>query len=302
MANRIDDVNPPPGYFVVGAVSGGPGRPDEPWLMPRPDSGNMVHMLGTGATGWGKSVLLNAVCLGLAEMPSVALFGIDMKDGVELDQWGPRFTDVATGLREATVMLGDIVRSMQGRNRLLVDVSRVLQERSPGVPVGALRKWQPWMGCRVVVVVDEMKQLVGSPDAMAELTRLAELARASGVTMTLYTQYALKGDLGSTFLANVTSRAAHKMTSDNEYPVVLGKQVPPGTVMPFERGHCLLSGWEPYPDFTLAKAFYRDDAALAARIGVSSRWRWGQSAALGIPSVGHVLDMRARWLEARRAA
>ena len=115
-----------------------------PFAIPGP--ADLTHLLAGGETGSGKSSLEAAIGCALADDPTVALVGIDLKL-TELAVWRPRLTALATTARDASILLALLVAEMHRRNALM---------QSHG-----LRKWDPDLGPWIVVVIDELARLAG---------------------------------------------------------------------------------------------------------------------------------------------
>ncbi len=131
------------------------------------------HVLIGGATGRGKSGVLNVILAELATRLDVVLWGVDMKRGLELAPWRRVLHRLATTDDEALEML-------TAANRVLDARARLLAERGE-------RNWQPALAApALLVLVDELAEL--SAEAMAQLERLARLGRAAGIILVTVTQ------------------------------------------------------------------------------------------------------------------
>ncbi len=160
--------------------------------------GGLPHALVSGATGRGKTVLLNAIILGLCWRYSpeeLELYLIDFKDGLGFQGFRdlPHARLVALrGERELGVqVLKDIERKMRDRGALFK------RERSPdGDTVNNLATYRKVTGKplpRVLVIFDEFQALLRGTDALATeaaglLATVAGLGREFGFHIVLSTQ------------------------------------------------------------------------------------------------------------------
>ncbi len=140
------------------------------------------HVLIGGATGRGKSGLLNAILAELSVRGDAVVWGIDMKLGLELAPWRAVLGRLATTADEARALLSAANRVLDARARLLADRKGRKWEPSPDEPV-------------LVVAVDERAEL--SADALALLERLARMGRAVGIVLVAVTQRPSVAALGS---------------------------------------------------------------------------------------------------------
>jgi DNA segregation ATPase FtsK/SpoIIIE, S-DNA-T family len=161
----------------------------EPVVLGLFDNGDPVrlalvgeHLLIGGATGRGKSGLLNAILAELSVRADVVVWGIDMKLGLELAPWRPMLGRLATTRDEALALLTAANRVLDARARLLAG--------------RAGRKWRPSAAePALVVVVDELAEL--GADALALFERLARMGRAAGIILVAVTQRPSVAALGS---------------------------------------------------------------------------------------------------------
>ena len=175
----------------------------------------MPHLLIAGATGSGKSVCVNAIIgsfLMSATPTEVKLILIDPKR-VELAQYKgiPHLlTDVIVEPDKAVNALKWTVGTME---------SRYGEFASRGVRniAGyneALRPGQPRMPY-IVIVIDELADLmmVSAYEVEATITRIAQLARATGIHLVVATQRPSVQVITGLIKANIPSRIAFAMTS-----------------------------------------------------------------------------------------
>ncbi|WP_204387613.1 FtsK/SpoIIIE domain-containing protein [Bifidobacterium pullorum] len=144
------------------------------------------HTLVAGRTGAGKSILLRQLIRNA--IPDIAdgcvrAFGVDLKDGVELDRWSP-WMQIADNLDATIAVLEQVDRERGERNTLLREQGSDKVEVSRDLPLIAL-------------IVDELAELAGGVDkntrsqqerARFLLDRILRLGRAAGITVVAASQ------------------------------------------------------------------------------------------------------------------
>jgi S-DNA-T family DNA segregation ATPase FtsK/SpoIIIE len=187
------------------------------------DLAKMPHLLIAGATGSGKSVCVNALIdsfLMSATPAEVKLILIDPKR-VELAQYKgiPHLlTEVIVEPDKAVNALKWTVGTME---------SRYAEFASRGVRniAGyneALRAGEPRMPY-IVIVIDELADLmmVSAYEVEATITRIAQLARATGIHLVVATQRPSVQVITGLIKANIPSRIAFAMTSGVDSRTIL---------------------------------------------------------------------------------
>ncbi|QHO66939.1 FtsK/SpoIIIE family DNA translocase [Pediococcus pentosaceus] len=209
-----------------------PAHPEDPLKVPvgRDVSGNLVeanlvkmqHLLIAGATGSGKSVMINVIITGIlmnARPDEVKLILIDPKK-VELGIYNDiphLLTPVVTDARKAAKALHKVVAEMQHRYDLFAELNQrniksyndFIEEQNAAD--GMNRPKMPY----IVVVVDELSDLmmVASNEVEDAIIRLAQLARAAGIHMIIATQRPSVNVVTGLIKANVPSRIAFAVAS-----------------------------------------------------------------------------------------
>ena len=187
------------------------------------DLAKMPHLLIAGATGSGKSVCVNAIIdsfLMSATPAEVKLILIDPKR-VELAQYKgiPHLlTEVIVEPDKAVNALKWTVGTME---------SRYAEFAARGVRNiagynDALRAGEPRMPY-IVVVIDELADLmmVSAYEVEATITRIAQLARATGIHLIVATQRPSVQVITGLIKANIPSRIAFAMTSGVDSRTIL---------------------------------------------------------------------------------
>lgn len=199
---------------VVGLLEDG-----RAWVV---DFRRAPHWLIVGATRSGKSTLIASLVKELAPQ-RVALFGIDLKGGMELSLFEDRLSALASTRAEASRLLAELVAETEARMRLC----RSVGARSVWDLPAKLRKMP------VVLIVDEVAELylVATRDDKAEvgeistnLLRLAQLGAALGVHLVIAGQR-VGSDLGpgvTALRAQLAGRVCHRVSDPGTAEMVLG--------------------------------------------------------------------------------
>ncbi len=187
------------------------------------DLARMPHLLIAGATGSGKSVCVNAIIdsfLMNATPAEVKLILIDPKR-VELAQYKgiPHLLcEVIVEPEKAVNALKWTVGTMEGRYAEFA--SRGV--RNIAGYNEALRAGEPRMPY-IVIVIDELADLmmVSAYEVEATITRIAQLARATGIHLIVATQRPSVQVITGLIKANIPSRIAFAMTSGIDSRTIL---------------------------------------------------------------------------------
>lgn len=154
---------------------------------------DLVHTLIAGASGAGKSGIINAIMRALAHKKNVAVVGIDMKPGgLELGKWADVLFALATNGLEAKILLQTIIKGIERRGQ-------IMKERG-------IRKWKPTPEEPfIVLIVDEVHQLK-EHRLFPLLVKVSELARAYGFALIMATQHPKDSSVPTEAIANCTQR------------------------------------------------------------------------------------------------
>jgi DNA segregation ATPase FtsK/SpoIIIE, S-DNA-T family len=137
------------------------GRPVRILLLRR-------NMLIGGIMGSGKSGILNLIIANLAACRDAALWGIDMKGGMELQPWAACFERLAFTPEQACQLFRDAVAR--------------LEERAARMAAEGKRVWEPTPDDRaLVIIVDEYAEL--PEQAHADADSLSRRGRAVAVNL-----------------------------------------------------------------------------------------------------------------------
>ncbi len=187
------------------------------------DLSRMPHVLISGATGSGKSVCVNAIVCSLlmrATPTEVKLILIDPKR-VEMAQYRgiPHLlTEVIVDTDKAVNALKWTVGTMESRYHEFAQRG----VRNIAGYNEALRPGEPRMPY-IVVVIDELADLmmISAYEVEATITRIAQLARATGIHLVVATQRPSVQVITGLIKANIPSRIAFAMTSGVDSRTIL---------------------------------------------------------------------------------
>jgi S-DNA-T family DNA segregation ATPase FtsK/SpoIIIE len=202
------------------------------------DLTKMPHILMAGATGQGKSVGLNAILLSLIykKHPSQIKFVMIDPKKVELTLFSKierhflaRLPDseeaIVTDTRKVVRTLNSLGMEMDHRYELLKDAQvRNIKEYNTKF---IARKLNPNEGHHfmpyIVIVVDEFADLIMTAGREIEnpLTRLAQLARATGIHLVIATQRPSVNIITGTIKANFPARFAYRVISKIDSRTIL---------------------------------------------------------------------------------
>lgn len=222
------------------------------------DLAAMPHLLIAGATGSGKSVCVNTVicCLLLNNSPDdLRLVMVDPKR-VELTGYNgiPHLlAPVVVEMERVVGALQWILREMDQRYRRLAQVGcRNINDFNAKVTSLGEKK-MPHM----VVLIDELADLMMlAPDETEKtITRLAQLARATGIHLVIATQRPSTDVVTGLIKANFPSRIAFAVASNVDSRVILDQ---PGAERLLGRGDMLFQAPDSPAPVRLQGAFVSD--------------------------------------------
>lgn len=180
-------------------------------LLARLASPDVAHILISGTTGSGKSVLLRTIAASLIlthRVNALRIVCIDPKGRTFRGFVGARHLQrkPVSEPKEVREVLHSLVRMMEVRDRLREQVGRKNGTQ------------------RIVVLIDEIAELVmgGGQEVVDQLTRLVQRGREAGIHIVAATQHPSSAILSSVMRANFPLRLVGKVTSAQESQVASG--------------------------------------------------------------------------------
>ncbi|MBO0609573.1 FtsK/SpoIIIE domain-containing protein, partial [Myceligenerans salitolerans] len=254
------------------------------------------HTLVVGATGAGKGSVLWSVAGNLAPAVHagyVRLWGVDLKQGIEVETGRALFGQVAYTAEQAVTVLGTLVRIMNERGALMRGVSRN-HDATPDAPLH-------------VLVIDELADLMAysefehKREAERLLSKLLTQGRALGVVVLGCVQNPRQEALGGT-RGLWPQKIALRLDSEVETDMVLGTAAPlapahdiPADIQPggvsATAGTAYLVTEDGTP--TLCRFDYWPDRLIRAVAG-----RYPAPAYTDTPAPAPVADAASAWLAA----
>ena len=185
------------------------------------DLAEMPHVLIAGATGSGKSVMLNAIIAGLlfrCTPLDVRLLMIDPKR-VEFTNYNniPHLLiPVVTNPRAAAGALKEMLREMEQRFERFAEAGVRNIQAFNSLPDGERLPF-------IVIIIDELADLmmIAPADFEDVICRLAQMTRATGIHMVLATQRPSVDVITGLIKANIPSRIAFAVSSQVDSRTIL---------------------------------------------------------------------------------
>ncbi|MQC16698.1 MAG: DNA translocase FtsK [Chloroflexi bacterium] len=185
------------------------------------DLAKMPHVLIAGATGAGKSVMLNAIIASLLTNFSpeqLRLVMIDPKR-VELTGYAPiphlAYSEIIVDMDRVVGTLQAVINEMETRYRKFAQVGVRNIERYNEKEARPIPYW--------VVIIDELADLMLAAPYQVEhqLVRLAQLARATGIHLVVATQRPSVDVITGLIKANFPTRIAFAVSSQVDSRTIL---------------------------------------------------------------------------------
>lgn len=210
----------------------------------------LVNTLVAGATGAGKSGVVNMVIRALARIPTVAIIGIDMKPGApELGKWEKVMHTLARTPDEASNVLDQLKIGLTYRGSIM--------------SANGWRKWRPTKAQPfIVIIVDEIQELKRAR-LEKKLDDIAAIIRAYGGCIVVATQYPTKANLSATIKSNCLQKIGLRTEDQVGDRVIFGESATrlgwrPSSMPSNREGSFLIKSPE-YKRPLLGRAFWMDD-------------------------------------------
>jgi S-DNA-T family DNA segregation ATPase FtsK/SpoIIIE len=181
----------------------------------------MPHVLIAGATGSGKSVMLNAIIAGL-------LFRCTPLD-VRLLMIDPKRVEF-TNYNNIPQLLVPVVTNPRAAAGALKEMLREMEQRFERFAEAGVRNIQAYNGLSgierlpfIVIIIDELADLmmIAPADFEDVICRLAQMTRATGIHMVLATQRPSVDVITGLIKANIPSRVAFAVSSQVDSRTIL---------------------------------------------------------------------------------
>ena len=185
------------------------------------DIAKMPHLIIGGATGMGKSVMINSIIMSLMKKctPDELKFVMIDTKAVELGAYAEMphlYAPIVNDAPGAIAILGELIGEMERRYELLSGaMARNLDDYNKKNEVKIPR---------IAVMIDELADLmtVEKRGAESAILCLAQKARAAGIHLVIGTQRPTSGVLTSAITANIPARIAFRTVSAADSRLLIG--------------------------------------------------------------------------------
>lgn len=166
------------------------------------------HVLVGGVVGSGKSGVVNVILGTLAACRDATVWGIDLKEGMELSPWRPCLGRLATTSQGAYSLLQSGVAELERRARILTEDGLRVWEPTPDHPA-------------LVIVIDEYAELPEQAREYAD--SIARRGRAVAVTLIVATQRPTQKTMGGATRSQMDIRICLRVRERRDTDLILGQ-------------------------------------------------------------------------------
>jgi S-DNA-T family DNA segregation ATPase FtsK/SpoIIIE len=189
------------------------------------DLKKLPHLLIAGTTGSGKSVGINAMILSLLYRNSpddlkLILIDLNMLELAIYNDIPHLLTPVITDSKKAIVALENVILEMERRYKIMA-ISRTKNIDNYNQKISRKKNLDPLP--YIVVVIDELGDLMmsGGKEFEYSITRLAQMAKASGIHLIVATQRPSVDVITGLIKANLPSRLSYRVGQKIDSKMIL---------------------------------------------------------------------------------
>ncbi|MBO2449043.1 cell division protein FtsK [Actinomadura barringtoniae] len=170
------------------------------------------HGLIGGATGSGKSGVINVLMGNLSACTDAVIWAIDLKRGMELQPWSACIDRLATNPEQASALLRDAVTILEGRAEWLAAHGQRVWEPTSDMPA-------------LVILIDEYAELADeAPDAISDADSIGRRGRAVAVQLIAATQRPTQKAMGRGALrSQMDVRLSFRVRERRDVDLILGQ-------------------------------------------------------------------------------
>lgn len=251
-----------------------------------------LHGLTAGTTGSGKSASTHMSILAALSHPSTQVHLIDLKDGIELNEYRSRATSFGTSIRDACDILASVYDEMVNRNKYLVSINaRKAEPMSKNVKASmpAVMVFFDEFGTVEPAAADSPEDKEVKARTAWFVKEIARLGRSSGISLNLISQRMSTNVISGDSRMLFRNRTAFKADDSASLTMILGQgwaeagvdlsgPVPPGVGLTEASG-----------ELKEFRGFYLSDAQITKLIS-------------GLPARDHRIEIPRRQLDVEAKA
>lgn len=185
-----------------------------------------LHGLTAGTTGSGKSASTHMSILAALSHPSTQVHLIDLKDGIELNEYRSRATSFGTSIRDAADILASVYDEMVKRNKFLVSINaRKAEPMSKNVKASmpAVMVFFDEFGTVEPAAADNPEDKEIKARIAWFVKEIARLGRSSGISLNLISQRMSTNVISGDSRMLFRNRTAFKADDAASLTMILGQ-------------------------------------------------------------------------------